>query len=373
MQADARWHTQRQPAPPIASAFRRRSRRAYRVTRERRVRSTSRRSSSTSCSTSRHAGTLVTKEALLDALWPGANVTDNALAQAVSELRQALGDEAGGAAATSRPSRGAAIGSSRRSSASPAQDRHARRHPPSRRGRPRPIAVLDFTNVTGDAESAWLSAGIAETVSGDLRALGRFRVVDRWRVMEAVAPDRRRAARRRRRAARAGSSSIGSFQRNGERMRITGARRGRRQRRGGRGREGRRPARRHLRAAGPGRGAVRGGARPGGVRHPRAPTPARDRRASRPTAPSWKAGCASRRSTSASCRGRSPTSSAPSPIDARYALAYTGLANAEFASYESTRADERAGAAISWSARSRTAGRRCSWTTRSPRRTARWR
>jgi DNA-binding winged helix-turn-helix (wHTH) protein len=42
-----------------------------------------------------HAGSLVTKEELLDALWPGANVTDNALAQAVSELREALGDNAG--------------------------------------------------------------------------------------------------------------------------------------------------------------------------------------------------------------------------------------------------------------------------------------
>src|ERR1700730_19176635 len=42
-----------------------------------------------------NAGALVTKEQLLDALWPAANVTDNALAQAVSELRQALGDDAG--------------------------------------------------------------------------------------------------------------------------------------------------------------------------------------------------------------------------------------------------------------------------------------
>src|SRR6185436_6592473 len=42
-----------------------------------------------------NAGALITKEQLLDALWPGANVTDNALAQAVSELRQALGDDAG--------------------------------------------------------------------------------------------------------------------------------------------------------------------------------------------------------------------------------------------------------------------------------------
>src|SRR5215468_8765193 len=42
-----------------------------------------------------HAGALVSKEELLDALWPGANVTENALTQAVSELRQALGDDAG--------------------------------------------------------------------------------------------------------------------------------------------------------------------------------------------------------------------------------------------------------------------------------------
>jgi len=38
-----------------------------------------------------NSGALVTKEQLLDTLWPDANVTDNALAQAVSELRQALG------------------------------------------------------------------------------------------------------------------------------------------------------------------------------------------------------------------------------------------------------------------------------------------
>ena len=38
-----------------------------------------------------HSATLVTKESLLDALWPGANVTENALAQAMSELRDALG------------------------------------------------------------------------------------------------------------------------------------------------------------------------------------------------------------------------------------------------------------------------------------------
>ena len=34
------------------------------------------------------------------------------------------------------------------------------------------IAVMDFANVTGHPDSAWLSAGIAETVTADLRALG---------------------------------------------------------------------------------------------------------------------------------------------------------------------------------------------------------
>ena len=37
---------------------------------------------------------LVSKEELFRALWPDVAVTDNALTQAVSELRQALGDDA---------------------------------------------------------------------------------------------------------------------------------------------------------------------------------------------------------------------------------------------------------------------------------------
>ena len=33
----------------------------------------------------------------------------------------------------------------------------------------RVIAVSDFPNVTGDANDAWMAAGIAETVTNDLR------------------------------------------------------------------------------------------------------------------------------------------------------------------------------------------------------------
>ncbi len=160
------------------------------------------------------AGELVTKEDLLDTLWRDANVTENALTQAVSELRDALGDEPAAptyiktvarrgyrfvAAVTPLPEPTAPV---------PAEvDEDA-------------LAVLDFTNLTGETDAAWLSAGIAETVSADLAALGRFKVVDRWRVVEATraggAALQEVAA-----ALRVRLVAVGSFQRNGERLRIT--------------------------------------------------------------------------------------------------------------------------------------------------------
>jgi DNA-binding winged helix-turn-helix (wHTH) protein len=177
-----------------------------------------------------NAGNLVTKEALLDALWPGTSVTDNALAQAVSELRQALGDDAGDPLYIKTVAR-----RGYRFVAPVETVDHAEDQEPAAFARPsaprvpiaepanaddRSIAVLDFTNVTGDPESAWLSAGIAETVSGDLRALAAFRVVDRWRVTEAA---RRTGGAMHDVAAalRVRLVVIGSVQRNGERVRIT--------------------------------------------------------------------------------------------------------------------------------------------------------
>ena len=166
-----------------------------------------------------NAGNLVTKEALLDALWPGANVTDNALAQAVSELRQALGDEAGDPRFIKTVARRGYRFVAAVEPVTP-HDEPAITEPAGPADDLRSIAVLDFTNVTGDAESAWLSAGIAETVSGDLRALGRFKVVDRWRVTEAA---RRTGGSLHDVAAalRVRLVVIGNFQRNGERVRIT--------------------------------------------------------------------------------------------------------------------------------------------------------
>jgi DNA-binding winged helix-turn-helix (wHTH) protein/tetratricopeptide (TPR) repeat protein len=168
---------------------------------------------------------LVSKEDLFKALWPDVAVTDNALTQAVSELRQALGDD---------PSKPAYIQTVARrgyrfiapvSTAAPSPDEAS--HAVSQGVAPYEqvptqlsIAVMDFTNVSGDRELGWLSSGIAETVTNDLRATSPMRVVDRVRVVEA--------------ARRAGSdlsalraelhldlAVVGSFQRAGNRLRIT--------------------------------------------------------------------------------------------------------------------------------------------------------
>jgi DNA-binding winged helix-turn-helix (wHTH) protein/TolB-like protein/tetratricopeptide (TPR) repeat protein len=185
-----------------------------------------------------HAGTLVTKEQLLDALWSGANVTDNALSQAVSELRRALGDDAGTPQFIKTVSRRGyrfiapveRLTASASASAPPAPRQDLSMPADTGLETPPPpatahagdtsIAVLDFVNVTGAADSAWLSAGIAETVTGDLRATGRFRVVDRGRVIEAI---RRTNGSLREVSADLGASFlvVGSFQRNADRIRIT--------------------------------------------------------------------------------------------------------------------------------------------------------
>jgi DNA-binding winged helix-turn-helix (wHTH) protein/Tfp pilus assembly protein PilF len=167
-----------------------------------------------------NAGALITKEQLLDALWPSANVTDNALAQAVSELRDALGDDAGAPQFIKTIARRGYrfVAPVEIVTADPSQPGKAAT--PTAVSDEHALAVLDFTNVTGDEDSAWLSAGIAETVTADLRALDRFRVVDRWHVMEAA---RRTDGTLSRVAADLGVrfAVAGSFQRHGDRIRIT--------------------------------------------------------------------------------------------------------------------------------------------------------
>jgi DNA-binding winged helix-turn-helix (wHTH) protein/tetratricopeptide (TPR) repeat protein len=286
-----------------------------------------------------HPGELVTKEALLDTLWPGANVTDNALAQAISELRQALGDDA----ATSRyiktvARRGyrfvAAV--SAVSTASVLTDDSAPSLPGSS---PQSIAVLDFTNMTGDPGSVWLGAGIAETVTGDLQALGAFRVIDRGRVMEAV--------RRTNGSFEAVSADlkvalvvVGSYQSHGERIRITArivnVARG----------EALADAKIDGELAGIFElqdGVVEQLAKDLGIGMPTGF--AHGGRQETPSLKAYRAYTEGWLQLESLDIGEIPKAianfEAAIGIDARYALAYTGLASAELAAYESTRADSR--------------------------------
>jgi len=153
--------------------------------------------------------------------WPDVAVTDNALTQAVSELRQALGDD------PSKPTyiqtvarRGYRfIAAVETPAAAPAPVPRADTvHAPSDEAAA--IAVLDFTNVTNDKDLAWLSSGIAETVTNDLRSTGALRIIDRIRVVEAVrrlGPDLPALAR----DLHLDLAVVGSFQRAGDRLRIT--------------------------------------------------------------------------------------------------------------------------------------------------------
>jgi DNA-binding winged helix-turn-helix (wHTH) protein/tetratricopeptide (TPR) repeat protein len=162
---------------------------------------------------------LVSKDELFKALWPDVAVTDNALTQAVSELRQALGDDPSDPAYIQTVARRGyrfiapvSSGAVRPMPAEPAQAGVVEPQPS--------IAVQDFTNVSGDRELAWLASGIAETVTNDLRAASRLRVIDRVRVVEAVRRCGHDLA-----ALRADlhldRAVVGSFQRAGDRLRIT--------------------------------------------------------------------------------------------------------------------------------------------------------
>lgn len=155
-------------------------------------------------------GTLVTKDDMLAALWPGLAVTDNALTQVVSDVRQALGDDSSKPRYVETvPRRGyrfvapiEAISPEPATAGAGETAAHAKSA--------RTIAVINFANVTRDSGVAWLSTGIADTVTNALRAIRDLTVIDRDL-----------AARARPGDGRADVIVTGSFQRSGDELRIT--------------------------------------------------------------------------------------------------------------------------------------------------------
>lgn len=161
---------------------------------------------------------LVSKEELFKALWPDVAVTDNALTQAVSELRQSLGDD------PSNPTYVQTVARRGYRFIAPVQFERPRDVLPGeaagRHSVLPSVGVLDFTNVSGDASLDWLSSGIAETVTNDLRAALQARTLDRTRIIEATARVGTSLAALHREL-RLELAVVGSFQRAGDRLRIT--------------------------------------------------------------------------------------------------------------------------------------------------------
>ena len=161
---------------------------------------------------------LVSKDELFKALWPDVAVTDNALTQAVSELRQSLGDD------PSNPTYVQTVARRGYRFIAPVQidgvgSVLAREAVPARPALPS-VGVLDFTNVSKDAALDWLSSGIAETVTNDLRAALHARTLDRTRIVEASGRVGT-SLEALRRELQLDLAVVGSFQRAGDRLRIT--------------------------------------------------------------------------------------------------------------------------------------------------------
>jgi DNA-binding winged helix-turn-helix (wHTH) protein/tetratricopeptide (TPR) repeat protein len=157
---------------------------------------------------------LVTKDAILAELWPDVAVTDNAITQVVSELRDALDDDASAPTYVQTvPRRGYRFVAAVDVVTAPAPAAVPKTTPSLRRT----IAVSDFQNLTADPDVSWLASGIAETISNDLRTLRALSVIDRAGLPEAARHARIEAVR----AMSLDWLVAGSYQRAGDRLRIT--------------------------------------------------------------------------------------------------------------------------------------------------------
>lgn len=184
------------------------------------------------------AGELVTKDALMDEVWPETHVTDDSLVQCVSEIRKALGAE--GRRLVTVPKRGYRLepGGADVSPGVVAGTRGrwlaaavavavllaagvawwALRPGPAAEAS-RTIAVLPFRNDSGDAEQGYLANGVAEDLIVALSRISDLRVVARGTSF--AFPPEGRNMREIASALEADVLLEGSVRQVGERLRLT--------------------------------------------------------------------------------------------------------------------------------------------------------
>lgn len=185
-----------------------------------------------------HAGGLVSKETLMDRVWPDTHVTDDSLVQCISEIRKALGPDANTLLRTV-PKQGYRL------DAAPGR-RNSRRSPhlprlvaalaavvllalgalltwprqPATANNPS-IAVLPFANLSGDSDQLYYSNGLAEELIVNLSRIADLRVVSRaasFSVARQTTDPRQIATE-----LRVSYLVEGSVRREGETLRITTA------------------------------------------------------------------------------------------------------------------------------------------------------
>lgn len=113
------------------------------------------------CELARHAGRVMSKEELLDAVWPGISVTEDSLTQAVRDIRRSLGED--GLRVLRTVARRGFILCSEEPAPRPA--------PPPATGRPR-IAILPLLDLTGEPGRGPVLDGLVEELTN---GLARFR------------------------------------------------------------------------------------------------------------------------------------------------------------------------------------------------------
>jgi adenylate cyclase len=136
-----------------------------------------------------HSDRVATKDALMESVWPGVTVTEQSLTRCIYEIRHALRDESQRIIKTV-PKRGYMLEVPVALSSSNAARRGARRKltrdawseapagnlPHADRAS---IAVLPFTNLSGDRDQAYVADGIVEDIITELSRFGELLVVAR--------------------------------------------------------------------------------------------------------------------------------------------------------------------------------------------------
>ncbi|MBR0658713.1 winged helix-turn-helix domain-containing protein [Neoroseomonas oryzicola] len=125
----------------------------------------------------RNPGRTLSKDALLDAIWHGVNVTEDSLVQAVRTARRAIGDEAG-QVLRSVPRRGYLLETTADPAPPPADSAPAPSPAMAPLDRPA-LAVLPFANLSSDAEQEYFSDGIADELITQLSRARWFYVIAR--------------------------------------------------------------------------------------------------------------------------------------------------------------------------------------------------